>query len=319
MNPEPTQPVNRKAVGVYLLIAFAGSWSIALAFRLLGGKLLGDMMSAVVGVPYMLVPMVAAFVAQKWVKREPVAGPLGISFVLNRWWLVAWLSPLFITLAVIAVSLLLPGVRFSTGMEGLFERFGSMMPPDQVAQIREGLGRLPVNPFFLLVGQGLFASLTVNAVAGFGEELGWRGFLYREFGGLGFWRSSWLVGAIWGVWHAPLVLQGLNYRAHPVAGVAMMAVYCVLLSPLFSYVRMKARSVVAVSIMHGAVNAFAGLALLMVTGGNEFLIGLPGLAGFVVLGLLNAALAVVVGINRSQNSEVRMQKAESMATDRPEI
>jgi hypothetical protein len=125
VNPEPRQPVDRKAVGVYLLIAFAGSWSIALAFRLLGGKLTGDVLSAVVGVPYMLVPMVAAFVAQRWVKHEPIADPLGVSLKLNRWWLVAWLSPLLITLSVIAVSLLLPGVRFSTGMEGLFERFGS--------------------------------------------------------------------------------------------------------------------------------------------------------------------------------------------------
>jgi membrane protease YdiL (CAAX protease family) len=294
MNPEPTQPVNRKAVAVYLLIAFAGSWSIALAFRLLGGMLTGDMMSAAVGIPYMLVPMVAAFVAQRRVKHEPVAEPLGVNLKLNRWWLVAWLSPLFITLAVIAVSLLLPGVRFSTGMEGLFERFGSMIPPDQVAKIREGMSRLPVHPFWLLVGQGLFASLTVNAVAGFGEELGWRGFLYREFGGFGFWRSSWLVGAIWGVWHAPLVLQGLNYRAHPVAGIAMMTVYCLLLSPLLSYVRLKARSVVAVSIMHGSVNAFAGLALLMVTGGSELLVGVSGLSGFVVLGLLNVLLAFAV-------------------------
>jgi membrane protease YdiL (CAAX protease family) len=294
VNPEPAPPVDRKAVGLYLLIAFAGSWSIAAAFRLFGGRLTGDVMSAVVGVPFMLVPMVAAFVAQRWVKREPVAEPLGVNLKLNRWWLVAWLSPLAITFAVIAVSLLLPGVRFSTGMEGLFERFGSMIPPDQLAKIREGMSRLPVHPFWLLVGQGLFASLTVNAVAGFGEELGWRGFLYREFGGLGFWRSSWLVGAIWGVWHAPLVLQGLNYRAHPVAGIAMMTAYCLLLSPLLSYIRLKARSVVAVSIMHGSVNAFAGLALLMVTGGNDLLVGVSGLSGFIVLGLLNVLLAFAV-------------------------
>jgi membrane protease YdiL (CAAX protease family) len=286
--------VDRKAIGLYLLITFTGSWSIAGAFRLFGGRLTGDVMSAVVGVPFMLVPMVAALVVQRWVKRRPVAGPLGVSFALNRWWLVAWLSPLAITFAVIAVSLLLPGVRFSTEMAGLFERFRGIIPEQKLAQMREAFAHLPVHPFWLLLGQGLFASLTMNAVAGFGEELGWRGFLVAEFGGFGFWRSSLLIGAIWGIWHAPLVLQGLQYRSHPVPGVAMMTAWCILLSPLFSYIRLKARSVIAVSILHGSFNAFSGLALLMVTGGNDLLVGVPGLSGFVVLGLLNILLAFAV-------------------------
>jgi hypothetical protein len=47
--------------------------------------------------------------------------------------------------------------------------------------------------FWLALGQGLIAGATINAVAGFGEELGWRGFLYRELSFLGFWKSSlWL-------------------------------------------------------------------------------------------------------------------------------
>jgi membrane protease YdiL (CAAX protease family) len=36
--------------------------------------------------------------------------------------------------------------------------------------------------------QALFAEITINAVAGFGEESRWRGFLLREFGHVGFWR-----------------------------------------------------------------------------------------------------------------------------------
>jgi hypothetical protein len=74
-----------RAVGLYLVIAFGGSWLIAGAFRLLGGRLTGDALSATVGVPYMLVPMVAAFIAQKHVKREAIAGPLGINLKLNGW------------------------------------------------------------------------------------------------------------------------------------------------------------------------------------------------------------------------------------------
>lgn len=281
-----------RAVGLYLLIAFGGSWLLAGAFRLLGGRLTGDMMSAAVGVPYMLVPMVAALIVQKRVKREPVAGPLGVSFKLNWWWLAAWLGPLGIALAALGVSLLLPGIRFSTEMSGLFDRFSALLPSERVSEMRAALGRLPVHPFWLLVGQGLIASVTINAAAGFGEELGWRGFLWRELTGFGFWRASWLIGFVWGVWHLPLVLQGLNYPSHPVAGVGMMTALCILLSPLLGYIRLRTRSVVGAAVFHGAFNAFAGLALLMTTGGGDLLAGVPGLAGFIVLVILNLLLFV---------------------------
>jgi hypothetical protein len=74
----------------------------------------------------------------------------------------------------------------------------------------------------------------------------------------------------------------------------MMTAWCILLSPLFSYIRLKARSVIAVSILHGSFNAFSGLALLMVTGGKDLTVGVPGLSGFIVLGLLNVLLAFAV-------------------------
>ncbi len=285
-------PRHARAVLCYFAIAFGGSWALAGAFWLLGGRLTGDLLSAAVGVPYMMFPLVGAIVAQRFVKRQPLAGPLGINFRPNWWWLLAWLGPLAVTLGTLGVSLLLPGVRFSTEMAGLFERFAGLVPPDRIAETRAAMARLPVHPFWLLLGQGLVAGVTVNTIAGFGEELGWRGFLQNEYGRLGFWRSSLLVGLVWGVWHAPLVLQGLNYRQHPVAGVGMMVAWCLLLAPLFNFIRLKARSVVAAAVMHGSLNAFAGLALVMVSGGGDLLVGVPGLAGFIVLGLLNLALLV---------------------------
>ncbi len=52
---------------------------------------------------------------------------------------------------------------------------------------------LPVNPFWLAVIQGLVGGVTINAIAGFGEELGWRGLLSKELHPAGFWRSSLLI------------------------------------------------------------------------------------------------------------------------------
>jgi len=187
--------------------------------------------------------------------------------------------------------LLLPGVQYTSNMAGLLDIFGQNLSPEQVTQIQAQLEALPISYFWIVLIQGLIAGITVNAVAAFGEELGWRGFLLREFRHLGFWRASLLIGFIWGVWHAPVILQGHNYPQHPLAGVGMMIIWCMLLTPIFVYVRVKAKSVIAAAIMHGTLNGTAGLALMMVRGGNDLTVGLTGVAGFVVLLLVNILIA----------------------------
>lgn len=286
--------VDWRAVGVFLGLTFAVSWLVAGLFWILGGRW-GSLVSTPVGVLYMFVPMTAALLVQKRLLRRPAKEPLGISFKLNRWWFVAWLAPAGISLAVLGVSLFLPGVRFSWDMAGLFERFQQTMSPERIEQMKAGMKMLPVHPFWLALGQGLVAGATVNAVAGFGEELGWRGFLQEKLGALGFWKSSLAIGVVWGVWHAPLILQGHNYPVHRIAGVFMMVAWCTLLGPLFSFVRLRAKSVVAAGIMHGTLNATAGLAIMVVKGGNDLLVGVTGAAGFVVLSVLVFVLAVYGG------------------------
>ncbi|MBM4454282.1 MAG: CPBP family intramembrane metalloprotease, partial [Chloroflexi bacterium] len=165
----------------------------------------------IVSTAYMFVPMIMAIVVQKLIYKEPLKEPLGISFKLNWWFLVAWLLPPLIAFATLGVSLLLPGVEFSPQMAGLMERFKSTLTPEQLQQMEQQMTAFPIHPFWISLLQGLIAGITVNAVAGFGEELGWRGLLQKEFGFMGFWRSSALIGVIWGIWHAPLILLGHNY------------------------------------------------------------------------------------------------------------
>ena len=175
-------------------------------------------------------------------------------------------------------------------MAGFFERFKGVLPPERLEAMRRQAEALPVHPFWLGLIQGLIAGITINAIAGFGEELGWRGLLYRELSFLGFWRSSALIGAIWGIWHAPLILQGHNYPQHPVVGAIMMTIWCMLLSPIFNFIRLKAKSVIAASILHGSLNATSGLALVLVKGGSDLTVGVTGASGFIVLGAVNLGI-----------------------------
>ncbi len=281
--------INVREILLFLAVAFGPCWLLAGAFRLTG-LAWGSLPSQMLGVVYMFGPLLAVVVVQKWVRQEPVFEPMGVTFEFNRWWLVAWLAPVAAVMATLGVSLFLPGVRFSPEMAGVFERIQRLVPPERLEQMKAGMRLLPVHPFWFLLGAGLAAGPTSNALVGFGEEVGWRGFLQRELAPLGFWRSSFLIGAMWGIWHAPLVLQGHNYPQHPALGAGMMTVWCMLMSPLFAFVRLKAKSVIPAAIMHGTINAVAGLAFGAVEGGNDLMVGLSGLSGFIVLAVANLLL-----------------------------
>jgi membrane protease YdiL (CAAX protease family) len=243
-----------------------------------------------VAVLYMFIPAAAAVTVQKLMYRRPLIKPLGISFRLNWWFLAAWLVPFVLTFSALGVSLIFPWVEYSPDMSGMLERLTSSLSPEQLELAKRQLAALPMHPVWMGLLVGLVAGPTINAIAGFGEELGWRGFLQNECAPLGFWKSSLLIGALWGVWHAPLILAGHNFPEHPKAGVFMMILFCTLYAPIFSYVRRKAKSVIAAAILHGSLNAGAGLAIMVVKGGDDLTVGVTGLAGLIVLVTVNLCL-----------------------------
>jgi membrane protease YdiL (CAAX protease family) len=183
-------------------------------------------------------------------------------------------------------------VAFSAEPESsnIFGFFGRVLPADRVAELKRQLAVLPVHPFWLVLAGGTLAGLTINGVAGLGEELGWRGFLQSEWRALGFWKSSWLIGLIWGVWHTPFILHGYNYPGHPVAGVFMMTLWTILFAPLIGYVRLRSGSVFAAAMMHGAINGTAIAPAIVVRGGDSLTVGVFGWPGILILVMLNAAL-----------------------------
>lgn len=272
----------------FLALTFGVSWAMAGLFALTGRPWAG-IATVVVGVPYMFGPAIAAALTQRH-QGEAVLAPLEVRFNPNWGWIAAWLIPVGLSLATMGVSLLMPGVTYSPGMDGLLARFGANLSPEQLAEARAALDALPVPPLFLMLIQGLIAGVTINPIATFGEELGWRGWLHRALAPLGFWPRAGLTGALWGLWHAPLIWMGHNYPEHPQIGVGMMVVFCLLLSPIMSALRERSGSVLGAAIAHGSVNATAGLSLVLAAGGGDLTVGLTGAAGFVVLALANVGV-----------------------------
>ncbi|MBM3150088.1 MAG: CPBP family intramembrane metalloprotease, partial [Chloroflexi bacterium] len=97
---------------IFLCLTFLANYLMVTLYLYLGGKWVMPG-TLIISIAYMFVPMIMAIVVQKLIYKEPLKEPLGISFKLNRWFLVAWLLPPLIALATLGVSLLLPGVEFS--------------------------------------------------------------------------------------------------------------------------------------------------------------------------------------------------------------
>ena len=274
--------MDRKKIFIFISLTLLISWTAAGLFYLSGLEW-GTPFSLVFAIIYMFFPLLCTIIVQKFIYKQPVMKTYGVNTNINKWLLVAWGLPVLITFATIGGSLLLPGVSYSSEMVGLTEYLGDFVTEDMMDEVPFS----PVAMFWLMLLQGIIAGPTINAIAAFGEELGWRGFLLKETASAGFWKSAIFIGFIWGIWHAPLILMGHNYPGFEIAGVFMMTMWCILLSPMFSYITIKANSVIAAAILHGSLNAVAGLAIMPLTGSAPLLTGVMGLAGFLVLAIIN--------------------------------
>jgi len=62
-------------------------------------------------------------------------------------------------------------------------------------------------------------------------------------------------------------------------------VMCILLGTIELYFVLKSKSMIVAAIMHGTFNAVSGITIYFILGGNDFLNGMLGLAGFIVMGV----------------------------------
>ncbi|MFP4467239.1 MAG: CPBP family intramembrane glutamic endopeptidase [Candidatus Goldiibacteriota bacterium] len=240
---------------------------------------------------YMIIPFITAFVLQKLVYKEKLAD-IGFRFKWSYWLIAALFIPIAVSYASILPALLMPGVSFTPDMSGMFERFADTMQPEQIELMKEQTKDMGLVLFAAGIFQMIAAALTINALFALGEEAGWRGFLLKNLEKSGFYKKSLIIGAVWGIWHFPVVIQGYNYPEHPAAGVVMMILFCVLYSPLLVYIAEKTGSVFYAAVMHGSINASAGAAIMFISGGSDIMVGLMGASGLSVILAANIVLAL---------------------------
>lgn len=116
--------------------------------------------------------------------------------------------------------------------------------------------------------QALTGILTILATAPlmafntFGEEFGWRGYMNQKMEPLLGTTGTVIVGGIiWGLWHAPLTVEGHNfgtdYPGYPYLGMICMCVFCTFTGIFLMWLTRKTNSIYPAAIFH-AMNNFGG-------------------------------------------------------------
>lgn len=139
-----------------------------------------------------------------------------------------------------------------------------------------------------------FASL-INAIPAFGEEVGWRGWLLPALRPLGTWPALVLSGAVWGLWHTPIILLGQNFNQPNLWGVLLMTVGGIAWGVLFGWLRLRTGSIWPSVIGHGCLNASGGLILVLGTAGapmNLPLVNPLGVSGWIIIAVVVTVLAL---------------------------
>ena len=298
--------IDWRAIAVFLgTLAVLSSGFVAVSWLL-------EVSMIVLAPGYMFTPLLAGVVTCVVASKPVDRAGLRVPWDRLYWLPIAGVVPIALVLVGTAVALGEPGVEFVPDANPLGGEGTEFAGQGEAAAGPE----LPGWPYNLLVTivASLALGATINAAFALGEEFGWRGAFLTELAPLGFWGASVGIGLVWGLWHAPVILEGYNFPGNPVLGVGVMTVACLAMSPVYTYVAVSARSVLAPAILHGTFNAFAATMLVFAQGGSELVVNPVGGLGILVFAL--AAVAIAIAGPPPLTDEWAIAAAEGSADDR---
>lgn len=237
---------------IALLVTFLLSWAFAGLYFWMGGNV-HSWEFPIFGMLYMWVPGLCAL---GFARYEKISLPI-------------WKKPGWPELTAVAAPILLFSAAILLGLP-----FAERAPM--------ALGWDSLSAIFIST---IIAGATINALAALGEELFWRGYLHAKLRRHGILKASLIIGLFWGLWHAPFVLKGYNYQHYHIAGVGMMVLVTLTLSPILFALREADSALMAPSMFHGTFNALGGLTFLFFTNPNPLIVGVTGILAILLYGV----------------------------------
>ncbi|HWC95458.1 MAG TPA: CPBP family intramembrane glutamic endopeptidase [Candidatus Sulfopaludibacter sp.] len=246
MNPRNAERATSQAILVFIGTAYALSVALSLLIGLTGGH--GSALFAL-GYLSMFIPAITVLLVRAAMNEGPR---------------VRWNSfPLrFLPVAL----LLIPGVLHAVMLPLMGRVEGGVQWQNWLTREADGLYHAPASRGWgALTIQGLVAHIVLHAVFGliavsslaFFEEIGWRAWLLpRLVDRIGARRAVVATSIIWGVWHVPFQLAGIQY----IEGVSLLRVSITIVPGtvaaglILGWLWLRTESIWLVAIAHGASN-----------------------------------------------------------------
>ena len=290
-----------KKLSKYLLWAFGAAWILQIIAGILFRK--GNSISySVLLALSMFAPLLASVMSGAEIRRIGWKPHIKGNF---RWILIAWFVPAILGMVGAALYFLLVPNAFDTTFAYVRTLLGN-----------EGLSQLESNGLsgqtyaIISVVSAITYAPFVNMLFAVGEEAGWRGTMYpilKEHFGIV--KGRLIGGAVWGVWHWPIMLlagyeYGTTYWGAPVTGPLLFCVITIAMGILLDFLYGKTSCIWVPALCHGAINAFAGVPTLFLNPAyaDKLLLG-PLMIG-VISGLPLVLTAFILSI-REKNTIVK--------------
>ena len=292
-----------KKLSKYLLWAFGAAWVLQIIAGVLYRK--GNSMGySVVLAVSMFVPLLAAVLSGVGIRRigwKPhIKGNI-------RWILFAWFAPAILGMIGAGLYFML----VPNAVDTTFAYAHTLLGNEGLAQLESNGLSVQMYAVISTVSAITYAPF-VNMLLAIGEEAGWRGTMYpilKEHFGIV--KGRLIGGAVWGVWHWPIMLlagyeYGTIYWGAPVTGALLFCIITISMGILFDFLYEKTNCIWAPALCHGAINAFAGVPTLFLNPdyADKLLLG-PLMIG-VISGLPLMLTAFIISI-REKNTIMKVR------------
>ena len=214
----------------------------------------------------MFIPLIAAFIVHLISKKKTIS--------------CSWKPEIRKNIKIYIFSWLLPPFLSILGAMAYFTLNCSSFTLEVIEEV--DISPLLLIPLLLI---SVLSGSFLNMFFALGEEAGWRGFLTPKLSErFGKKRAYILAGVIWGLWHTPINMMGYNYGTtypgYPISGIIAMCLFCTVMGTYASILAEKSNSIWPPTLLHGAVNASAGIGLVFLKKGESYLLG-PSLSGII--------------------------------------
>lgn len=253
-----------KSLIIYLIITALLSAGFILVMKVLGQK--ANYLAAI----YMLGPAIAAIITRAFF-YENKFGDANLKFGKIKNYVKFWAIALSITILSLVVYTLFGSISWDFSgqvfLNQLAEQF--VLTGQDISDLPAGLTPQMMLIIYFIGGLTIFNVLP-GIITGFGEEFGWRGFMFPQLYGIKPWVAFIVGGLIWYVWHIPLVLvmpQVQDFTtAQTVLNVFVLAISSICTHTFLAYVYVKSQNVWVASVTHitldNAARSFAYFVVL---------------------------------------------------------